>query len=169
MSNIKKFFSFVVFAVFMATSICFAGPETGDIPKEELALGGITLGATEDYVKKIYGNPTNVTYDYGDFENAHRKTFDYGGTFKITFSNDKVLEAETTANNGIKTPSGFSVGSRVSDVMNYYNRVGTPGSNGAVGGRSTDMIRYDHKWYMNLVFHTNSNGQVTKIKILSMP
>lgn len=167
MLTTKKIISFLIFSVFMATSICFADPDTGDISEKEIALGGITLGATEDYVKKIYGEPTNVNYDYGAFE--HSKTFDYGGTFKVKFGNGKVTSVETTANNGIKTPSGFSVGSRLSDIINYYNRVGTPSSNGAVGGRSADMIRYDHKWYMNLVFHTNSNGQVTKIRILSMP
>ena len=167
--NAKKFFSFLIISVFMATSICFAGPETGDIPENEIVLGGIPLGATEDYVKRIYGNPTNVTYAYGDFENAHRKIFDYGGTFKITFSNGSVLEAETTANNGIKTPSGFSVGSRVSDVVNYYNRVGTPSSNGKVGGRGENSIGYDHKWWMTLNFGFDSNERVTSIRISAIP
>lgn len=96
--------------VFMTTAICFA-----EIPKDEVALGGINLGATPEYVKSIYGEPTSYDRGYGD-----SIIYNYNGTFKVMFSGGKYMYwMETTANNGITTPSGIAVGMDASVLSQY--------------------------------------------------
>jgi hypothetical protein len=110
----KKVFSvFAAMLVILACSVCFA-----EIPSSEVALGGIKLGASPEYVKSIYGEPTS--YDKG---NGDSIIYNYNNTFKIMFSGGKYMYwMETTANNGIKTPSGIAVGMNAS-VLDRYGEV----------------------------------------------
>ena len=168
MKNFKIFFGLATFFTIFISSICFAVPGTGSIPMSEIALGGIQLGATEERIRSIYGAPSDIEYSYGEF--GHEKTLKYGTTLKFVLGEGNVVSITTTGNNGIKTPSGFTVGSRFSDVINYYNRIGTPDPySGKIGDVSKNMARYYHEWYINLVFNANSNGKVTSISIVSVP
>ena len=55
---------FAMFAMLMMMTTCMAaGPRDGEIPEADMALGGITLGASESYVRGIYGEPVAVYYD----------------------------------------------------------------------------------------------------------
>ena len=89
-----------------------------EIPSSEVALGGIALGSSPEYVKNVYGEPTS--YDFGPGDSI---IYNYNGTFKIMFASGKYMYwMETTANNGIKTPSGISVGMNAS-VLDRYGEV----------------------------------------------
>ena len=97
----------------LTCSVCFA-----EISPSEVALGGIRLGSSPEDVKSVYGEPTS--YDKG---NGDSIIFNYNGTFKIMFSGGKYMYwLETTANNGIKTPSGIAVGMDAS-VLDRYGKV----------------------------------------------
>lgn len=112
----KKITSLLVAAMtLLVCSVCFA-----EVPASELALGGINLGASSEYVKSIYGEPTS--YDKG---NGTALIYNYNGTFKIMFAginHEYMYWLETTANNGITTPSGVAVGMNVS-VLDKYGKV----------------------------------------------
>ena len=69
----------------LAVGSCFAAM-VGNVPDSEASLGGITLGNKMSYVRSIYGEPT---------EQHRTKTIE---------------EIVTTANNGISTPRGVTVG-----------------------------------------------------------
>ena len=102
----------IIFAVltFLSCALCCA-----EISPSEVALGGIKLGSSPEYVKSVYGEPTS--YDYGA---GNSIIYNYNGTFKIMFSSGKYMYwMETTANNGITTPSGIAVGMNAS-VLNKY-------------------------------------------------
>ncbi len=102
-----------ILSIILSCTICFA-----EIPSSEVALGGIQLGSSPEYVKSVYGEPTS--YDKG---NSDSIIYNYNGTFKLMFASGKYMYwMETTANNGIKTPSGIAVGMNVS-VLDRYGDV----------------------------------------------
>lgn len=55
---------------------------TERLPRCEMAIGGITFGCTLDYVKTIYGEPSNITRYSGD--GVKVVNFFYGDNFRIT-------------------------------------------------------------------------------------
>ena len=141
-----------------AVDVCNAAPGRYDeIPRADVAIGGIALGADESYVRKVYGNP-NDRRRAGPIKT---KTFIYGTTFIIVFNaeNNKVWEVKSTGNNGLKTPSGFAVGMKLADV---YNRYGS--------GRTGDnSVFYTSNWWLNIMFKSDKNGKITEIYIYPTP
>lgn len=109
----------VILLVGMMTSTCFAA-----ISESQLALGGITPGSSPDYVRSVYGAPTKERKLRGLYD----MSYTYGTSFVIFF--DKVQSGEyvvvamrSTANNGIKTPDGITVGMTRADVRRAYGQV----------------------------------------------
>lgn len=92
----------------------------GTMDRRQIALGGITIGTTKAAVRHIYGTPTSVE------ENG--LLYIYGTSFKIWFnpgSERGLTEAGaytivTTANNGIATPRGVTVGMTPKTLDNIY-------------------------------------------------
>lgn len=109
----KKFFSVMLIAVFLSVSaVCAA-----QISQDEVALGGIKLGAKREYVESVYGQPTTRINRNGGV------LYDYNGTFQIFFASGKFMYwMKTTANNGIGTPSGVKVGMDYS-VLDRYGEI----------------------------------------------
>ena len=179
-----KFFKniFVAMAI-MATfifSTCFASPGCGEIPEEEIAIGGVTFGSTEEYVRRIYGEPTEMEYKKrGDIINEYpQTTYIYGNSktyFKIVFVNGVVFSAESVGNTGLKTPSGFSYGSKLTDVWAYYEKVGTLVPNtGRLGRHSKKTDKntcayYDSQWWKNFCFESDEKGRVKSISLYTTP
>lgn len=55
-----------------------------------------------------------------DSEGDEMDLWTYGDSFTIYFIKDTVVLLKTTANNGIKTPAGFTVGTRKDTIYNTY-------------------------------------------------
>ena len=101
----------VVLVCLSVASACFAAR----IAESEIAIGGISFGSDESYIHNIYGNPSESKY-FGKY-----KTISYGKSFFVTFNpQGKIHSVETTANNGLRTPSGIGVGMTKNDVFNRY-------------------------------------------------
>ena len=160
-----KFVTLVVsLALVLATFCCSAAPGRYDeIPKADIAIGGITLGTDESYVRKVYGNPDKITHtdDRRRAGPIKTKTFTYGTTFIIVFNeeNNKVWEVKSTGNNGLKTPSGFTVGMKLADVYNHYG----PGYDG------DNSLGYSSNWWMRIKFKGDKSGKITEIHIYAIP
>ena len=111
-------------AVILAThlNVCSA-----TIPNSELALGGITCGASEDYVLQIYGKPDKIIKykDAKDYFDGKSKHYLYGEDFDIMFDGDRVFNIKITGANGITTPSGLTVGMKETEI---YKKYGQPDS-----------------------------------------
>ncbi len=157
-----------------------ASPGCGEIPEEEIAIGGITFGATEEYVRKIYGEPTEMEYkERDDIINEYpQTTYIYGNSktyFKIIFVNGGVFSAESVGNTGLKTPSGFGYGSKLTDVWAYFEKVGTPDpQTGKIGRHSKKTDKnayavYDSHWWKNFCFESDENGRVKRIEFYTTP
>ncbi len=125
----------------------------------------VALRTTESYVRSIYGEPDEISYDSNRLRAGpiNRKTFRYGSTFFVVFNIDhrpedgSVWEVKSTGNNGLKTPVGFTVGMNLSDVRKYYGQ----------GRGDENHLAYNANWH-NIMF-TAKNGKITEIRIYPTP
>lgn len=155
-------FSFMMFLT--VSSISFAqGPIPNPIPQSDLAIGGITTGVSESYVKKIYGEPNDITYDSDGYRDGSVKKFNYGNSFFISFSKYGAFQIESTANNGLKTPAGFTVGDPISKVKQYYGSGHYQEITGDEPG-----VRCNFNWYKYITFWTDRKGKIKRITVMSM-
>lgn len=127
----------------------------------EIAIGGVMLTSTEDYVQSIYGTPDNFSYSNNAvWGNMH--TAQYGKSFFVTYDIDgKVVEVKTTANNGLKTPSGFTVGQDISLVTNYFSP--------AALRKGDHSYACNGSWEQNMMFKYNRKNKISEISIYWTP
>lgn len=112
----------MVFALsMMVVSTCLAYT-FGSVPASEASLGGITLGSPISYVRSVYGDPTETAWGK-DRLNQDAKSYRYGKGFFILerLYDNTVAELMTSANNGIATPMGITVGVPKSTVDALYS------------------------------------------------
>ena len=109
----------VTFSVLLG-GICMAD-KAGPLPASEASLGGITLRSPMNYVKSIYGDPTDRYITTGKFNTPAVGNLYGKGFYVIEYANQPaVLELYTDANNGIATPMGITVGVPKSTVDKLY-------------------------------------------------
>lgn len=102
----NKILTLIVAIALLLVQICFAAP-VKDVPREDIAIGGIYFGATKDYVRSVYGEPDRVSCKQGnEMEPMMLDVWQYGGAFAITFDakDDKVYKVKSTGKNGLKIP-----------------------------------------------------------------
>jgi len=121
----KKIFLVMCFVFLFASTIGFA--QSKNIPDSEAALGGVHIGASMDYVRSIYGEPSDYSYGYDTFGNP-TTIYRYGNGYYFYVYYNKagesyINEITTDANNGIATPAGITVGTPEDVVMNTYGRL----------------------------------------------
>ena len=111
----------------MMASTCFASMNAEYLTS--MAIGGVQIGSSEEYVKSIYGEPERIEYDQNlngtNNQGSTVYTYVYGGTFKILFCGNNAIpmqvgEISSTANNGIKTEAGLTVGDNESRIKALY-------------------------------------------------
>jgi|GEM_PF-2928248 hypothetical protein len=72
----------------LALGISFLGMTAvqASVPQDALAAGGIAYGASESYVRSIYGAPREVETKYDSmYAGSHVTEWEYGSDFDITF------------------------------------------------------------------------------------
>ena len=121
----KRFASLVmgILLTLTATETCFA-----TIRPEECAIGGISLSSKPDQIRAIYGAPTQeTTKQFTGYRNIVTNLYMvYGNSFKLLLTDyhgdgDYFMHSiETTANNGLGTPSGLMVGDPVEKAFTLY-------------------------------------------------
>ncbi len=139
-------------------------PPAEAINPAEAAIGGVVVGSSEDYVRGIYGEPDKIEY-LGDTPFGYAKRWKYGKTFTVSFSGGGyVFDVTTTGNNGLKTPAGFTVGSDIADLIDYFGQT-------SVYQTEKDFHRVYKLFYgdscgMNIQTH---KGKITKISCYENP
>lgn len=104
-----------ILMLLLLASVSYANP----LPTSEMNLNGIRPGTSMDYVRGIYGEPQLLNSNNGE------KSYSYGGSLYIKTSQygnspENVTFVESTANNGFSTPSGVTVGMKVSELFDIY-------------------------------------------------
>lgn len=160
MKGVKRIFFLAMLIAAISFSVCSAGRPT-EIPIREIAIGGIDTLASEEYVRSVYGEPDEITYEpWQHAQPNNRKTFRYGDSFFITFDADdgRAWRITTTGNNGLATPAGFTVGSDISSVIRRYGKTYTYSlPQGGVG------LNYANNWYIGLTFKADRAGKIYEI------
>lgn len=159
MKNTKIFLFVVLWLLSMMTvSICAASA----VPDSEISIGGIPYGASVDYVKSVYGEPDRVTSSSGSvIYDGPEQYYIYGNSFKLEIGGNKVVHMSTTANNGLGTPAGATVGMNRKILDTLY---GSPKNimrdkNGYITGY---YYRSERDNYIGLRFEIRS-GKITAI------
>ena len=62
----------------MSASICAAA-----VPSSALVAGGIEYGASADYVRQVYGTPTEVETKHHTLWNGEVTEYEYGDSFEL--------------------------------------------------------------------------------------
>ena len=133
----------------------------GTIDKSQIALGGITIKSTKDYVRSIYGTPTKI-------EN-NGLLYKYGDSFSIKFirgtefgmMEPAAYDIVSSAPNGISTPAGISVGMRVENVFNAY---GEPDNIEEYKNGKILYEYWDAQYYKISLGFLVSNGKIIQIE-----
>ncbi len=142
--------------VFLISSLCSAANITL-LPKEQVALGGITIRMSKDAVISMYGQPVsdgNFVLKYGR----------YGTQFDIQYSTNAAAWVHTvtvSGNNGIATPAGIKVGTPYSDVIRL---LGKP--HHVFNQQQINLAYYGENDCGDLLFSIE-NGIVTEIRLLT--
>ncbi len=165
---------FLVFITMLAlTAVCFAAPRSmpQSIPNDELAIGGIHLHDSEEYILSIYGEPDDITYSSSPVFGEMKKC-NYGGSFFVTYhpsykdGSNIVLDVKTTANNGLKTPPGFTVGSPLAGVIEYYGSSNWSRVKESNGKKS--IMFWDGE-YKLIRYEANHEGKIESISLYQNP
>ena len=91
----------------------------GGISDDRIAIGGICpLAVTADYIKSIYGEPTEIIKAKVHGTNDLWK---YNDTLQIYVGEkNSILLIRSSGNNGLKTPDGIGVGDKIFTVLAKY-------------------------------------------------
>ena len=169
MRNVRRFFCTVVTVAVMLISVMGATEASNKIPNyinpAEAAIGGVQIGATQDYVRRIYGEPTKVRdlSTKGPF--GHSVEWTYGDSFRITFGDGHAYNIETYGNNGIKTPAGFAFGQNISRVIAYFGEDKVQRVEN--GGKIT--YRFSCAFWYGISFETDRRGDIARIYCWEAP
>jgi hypothetical protein len=119
----KRILSLIFAFVFSLAALCFA--DQIPLGNDEASIGGVKLGSSMDYVRSIYGVPSGQAFGYDSFRNSVT-IYNYGDTFYLYVyeGNGKsyINELLTTANNGLKTPMGVTVGMSEDEIFKIYGQ-----------------------------------------------
>lgn len=102
-------------------SALLMGTASAAVPNDALVVGGIEYGASAEYVRSVYGDPTEVeTKPQQEFYNGTAIEYEYGDSFELFLLDNQVRRIEVDRHNGIKTKAGIEVGSTLAEVKAAY-------------------------------------------------
>ena len=147
--------------LFLFSTVCSAASL---LPKEQIAIGGITIGMPLSDVQAMYGKPFKVVQAYGGYQ-THLYSTDERGVvdFGMSYTPKQLIDGVSiSGNKGLSTPAGVKIGMTYSEVVQllgepYYIEKGTIGyyGEGDSGSLHIDMDSYS----------IDGNSKVTGIKM----
>lgn len=147
----------VALFVLLAANTCSAAR----LSDEDYALGGIKIGDSEEFLKSIYGDPDRVNRHEGTPGSGDIPLliYHYGDSFVVGINamTMQVAALMTSMDNGIETPRGIHVGSKLVDLQRAYGTL--PRAVPAKGGYC-----YSFGWaQIKLVFYVDKKGRIYEI------
>ena len=155
---LKKFSISLVlsaFLIFSATEICSA-----ELALVRLTVGGITLGAEMDWVKKTFGEPAKIfdtelnssrfaCHEYGEPPTLSKNGVNH---LRIVYNRSRVVQVICDGDeNKLQTFDGIKLGDRASVVKTIY---GKPDKEDNPPVKLRRNIRADHY----LLYHSSSSS-----------
>ena len=109
----------------IALGVCLlsAGAAEAAVSQDALVVGGIEYGASEGYVRSVYGAPREVETKYSTiYEGEQATEWEYGSGFDITFVDGIVRRVEIGERNGIQTKARIAVGTDLNALIAVYGQ-----------------------------------------------
>ena len=99
------------------------GAAEASIPQDALVVGGIEYGASESYVRSVYGAPREVeTKFHPVYTGGQAIEWEYGNGFDIIFVDGAVRQVEVDKPNGVQTAANIAVGTDVNTLIAAYGQ-----------------------------------------------
>ena len=99
------------------------GAAEASIPQDALVVGGIEYGASESYVRSVYGAPREVeTKFHPVYTGGQAIEWEYGNGLDITFVDGAVRQVEVDKPNGVQTAANIAVGTDVNALIAAYGQ-----------------------------------------------
>ena len=165
----KRVFALLLSFLCIFSATCFAGNTRGTpLPQERMALGGLHVADTMEYVQSIYGEPESEESGYSQGTGTEYAVWEYSDSVKIHFRKNEstdeyyIKNIMVTADNGFSTPDGIKVGMDEKVLPKTY---GEPFLHQR-SNKGYETYRYQktvHK-YIYLVFIV-SDGKIIKINL----
>lgn len=169
MFRILKSIIMIVMFLFICMTTSFAS-----IPRNDMVIGGITIGSSLDYVEQVYGSPNELYYGDGDWLTGQSLTYKYvngNNLFKVVAgtkgnSNRRVYSI-VCRERGLYTPKGLSVGMNFNEVKKIYGNGTSLKKNMVV--LPIDKCRYYeyNSGSNSMQFTVDSNNIIRQIAIVS--
>lgn len=119
MFNISK----KIAGVALGVSLLGVSAAQASVPQESLVVGGIEYGASESYVRSVYGAPREVETKFNPiYAGGQAIEWEYGNDFDIVFVDGAVCQVEISARNGIQTAANIAVGTDVNTLIAAYGQ-----------------------------------------------
>lgn len=107
----------------LGVSLIGAGTASASVPQDTLVVGGIEYGASESYVRSVYGAPREVETKFNPaYAGGQAIEWEYGNGFDIVFVDGAVRQVEISARNGVQTSTGIAVGTDVNTLIAAYGQ-----------------------------------------------
>lgn len=163
MQRVKKSLFLLLAILCISTTTCFAG----NIPRHDIAIGGISYGTSMNYVKQIYGTPTKITYADGEWHTGKLIAYNYNDKFIVEgVVKNNTVDFIVCREKGLSTPGGLAVGMKYDIAKKIYGE-----------GQRLDLIKgyhqdgYKHYSYgsfgINMELVVDKQGIINEIKIYS--
>ena len=104
-------------------AVLIGGAAEAAVPQDALVVGGIEYGASESYVRSVYGAPREVETKFNPVYTGGQATeWEYGNDFDIVFVDGAVRQVEIGARNGVQTVANIAVGTDVNALIATYGQ-----------------------------------------------
>lgn len=161
----------VVQTLFLWGLISMATVVFASVPRNELALGGVTLFTSLNNVQNIYGTPAksfyNDEYLGGGKVRVYKQLYGNGSFSVIATNYDGVVSVRTTENNGIATPAGIKVGMNATSLLAVY---GAADYKYADGNGNSVFVYSEKKTGVGVrdeLRFTINSGKIAKIELIA--
>ena len=116
-------FSKRIAGVALGVSLLGAGAAQASVLQNALVVGGIEYGASEAYVRSVYGAPREVETKFNPvYAGGQATEWEYGNDFAIIFVDGAVRQVEISARNGVQTAANIAVGTDVNALIAAYGQ-----------------------------------------------
>ena len=107
----------------LGVSLLGVGAAEAAVSPDALVVGGIEYGASESYVRSIYGAPREVETKFNPiYAGGQAVEWEYGNDFDIVFVDGAVRQVEVDKPNGIQTAANIAVGTDVNALIAAYGQ-----------------------------------------------
>lgn len=109
--------------VALGVSLLGIGAAEAAVSPDALVVGGIEYGASESYVRSIYGAPREVETKFNPlYAGGQAVEWEYGNDFDIVFVDGAVRQVEVGMPNGVQTKDDIAVGTDVNTLIAVYGQ-----------------------------------------------